>query len=454
MSEDIKDKKGQMIKVFKFNEAYVAPIYKYNAAANFIEWGAKNDYPNYILDLYNNYGSSTHKAIINKKTKLIAGNGYKTVVDPRLAKFMTETQLEKETKKATLDYELLNGFAYEIIWDNAGENITSIKHIPFHKLRLGIKNDEVDFDYVWFSNDWSKYKKGGEYTPEAIKIFDPKDKSGKQIYYHSEYNPQTDGLYPIVSYSTSMNYIELDYEISKFHLNQVKQGYSPSFILNFATGIPLEEEQDAFFKEFKRNYSGADNAGKIILTYSEGTDQKPELTKVDLNDSDERFTLLMEQIEANIVRGAEIPAQLLLTIAGKLGSTQEREELMAEFQDAYVSPRQNTMENAMNEILSVGGYSEQVELQTYKGEKAEEEVVVDDKQAEAQSQLRGSVGGVQALTGIIQNVASGLMSRSSAIATLELIFGFTAEQGERLLGDVVEGEAAPDETKTDINITD
>ena len=108
--------------------------------------------------------------------------------------------------------------------------------------------------------------------PEMIREFNPYVKQGKQIYYYSEYNPDSDGLYPIVGYSTSVNWIEMDYEISKFHLNQVKQGYSPSFILNFATGIPTEEEQDQFFREFKRNYSGAENSGKIIITYSEGAD--------------------------------------------------------------------------------------------------------------------------------------------------------------------------------------
>lgn len=430
--------KGKMVKVFNFNEAYVAPTYKYDKANGFIKWGDKNDYPSYILDMYNNYGSTTHKSIINRKVKMIAGYGFKTISDVRLDSLISSISLEAEMKKAALDYELFNGFAFEVIWDKAGENITSIEQIPMHKLRLGIKNTEIDFDHVWFSNDWSQYKKV-DYEPEMIRVFDPELKSGKQIYIHIEYNPQTDGLYPIPSYSTSINWIEMDYEISKFHLNQVKQGYTPSFILNFATGIPSEEEQDEFFKDFKRNYSGTDNSGKIIITYSEGSEQKPELTKVDLNDSDERFSMLMEQIDQKIVTGAEIPPQLLLSVAGKLGGTEQREELKAEFQDSYISPRQNSMESVLNEILSSAGFDEEVELLTYEGEQTDV-VVVDDAQAAGQAALKSSVGGVQALIAIQQSVAAGTTSRDAAKASIELLYGFSPEDADRLLGTVQEGE--------------
>ena len=434
--------KKNSVKILKFNEAYVAPSYKWNKSTSVIEWGKKNNYPLYILDLYNNYGSPTHKSIINRKTKMLAGNVLREVQSPELSKFIKDNNVELEIKKASLDFELLNGFAFEIIWDNGGENIVSFNHIPLHKLRLGIPSDEIDFDYLWFTNDWNQFKKAG-YEPEFIRAFDPKVKEGKQIFFYSEYNPTTDDLYPIPGYSTSMNWVETDYEISRFHLNQVKQGYAPSFMLNFATGIPTEEEQDDFFKEFKKNFQGSENSGKIIMTYSEGQEQAPELNKIDLNDSDKRFNLLKTQIKDEIIMGHEIPPQLLLSVAGKLGSQQEREELMAEFQMSYVSPRQIQMEDVVNDILIAGGFDENVELLTYLGEITEETIVVDDKQLEAQATLKGSVGGVQALTGIIQNVASGLMSRSSAIATLELIFGFNEEQAIRLLGDVEEGEGLP-----------
>jgi hypothetical protein len=346
-------------KVFTFNEAYQAPEYKYNKNRGFVEWGNKNVYPTYILDLYNNYGSTTHKSIINKKVKLISGQGLEDVVSPELATFIKSNKLNQEIKKATLDYELYNGFSFEIIWNNEGTSISSVKHIPYHKVRIGIESEEVPFNHYWFSNDWSQYRKA-EYEPELIRAFNSLVKQGKQLYFYTEYNPACDGLYPIPGYSTTMNWVEMDYEISKFHLNQVKQGYSPSFILNFSTGIPTAEEQDLFYKEFKRSYSGTENSGKIILTYSEGQEGKPELIPIQLNDSDDRFLMLAEQIETNIVKGHEIPPQMIILTPGKLSSTDERKELSLEFQKDYISPRQTQIEDVLNDILVTFG--EEVKL--------------------------------------------------------------------------------------------
>jgi hypothetical protein len=338
------------VKIFNFSQAYEAPDYRYNTKQGLVEWGKDNCYPIYVLDLYNNYGSTTHKSIINRKNKLITGQGWELINDPKIESFIKKNNLNKEVRKIGLDYELFNGFALEIVYTNEGNDIASLKHVPFHKLRIGIPTEELNFEHYWYSDDWKQFKKE-MYEPKFYRSYNPLIKQGKQLFYFTEYNPQTDGLYPIPGYSTSMNFIEMDYEIGKFHLNQVKQGYAPSFILNFATGIPSLEEQDEFFREFRRNYSGSENAGKIIITYSEGIEGKPELIPIQLNDSDDRFVMLQETIERNIVMGAEIPPQLVILTPGKLGSSEERTELQAEFQSSYVSPRQTQIEELFNQIL-------------------------------------------------------------------------------------------------------
>ena len=109
--------KGKQYKVFSFNEAYSAPVNKYNANRGIVEWGKDNMYPNYLLDLYNTYGSTTHKSIINKKTKMIAGQGFDDIVSPEVKAFVKKNKLEFETFKASMDYELFNGFSFEVIYE-------------------------------------------------------------------------------------------------------------------------------------------------------------------------------------------------------------------------------------------------------------------------------------------------------------------------------------------------
>jgi hypothetical protein len=359
----MENKKKLPFKVINFNQAYKPPVNKFKPTQGFVEWGEKNEYPNKTFELYNYTGSSTSKSIINKKTALISGNGFEDVQDESLNKFINRTKLEKQTKQATLDYEIINGFAFEVVWANDGVTIASIKHIPIHKLRVGIESEETPYPHYLFSNDWTQYRKEA-YRPEVIREWNPLIKQGKQIYVYYQYNPFLD-VYPVESYSNAMNWIEMDYEISRFHINQLKQGYHPTFVFNFATGVPSEEEMDDFHRDFQDKFQGTENAGNMFLTFSEGRDNAPELTPITLNDSDDRFAMLIEQSEIQIARGHEVPPQMVVLTPGKLSSTDERLELLKEFQLTYITPRQENVEEVLNEILSTGGYSEEVKLSQY-----------------------------------------------------------------------------------------
>jgi hypothetical protein len=363
--EEPNNQKGVPVKLFQFNEAYVAPIYTYQKKGDyhFLSFGADNLYPLFLLELYNNYGSPLNKSIINKKTKMTAGFGYKPLADAKLNEWAKKNNLERLLLYLAKDFMIYGGFAIEVIWNREGTSF-DINYLPIHTLRIGLKETEEEADYYWYSKDWGQYKKE-EYKPEYIKRFDPKDRTGRQAIYYIEPNPAATSLYPIPDYSTAINFVDLDYQIGKFHLNQVRQGFAPSFILNFATGIPTIDEQNQFFREFQRNFKGAENAGKIMITYSDGGDQKPEMIPIQLNDSDDRFILLQEMVEKNITQAHEMPVQLVSFQPGRLGSADERKELMAEFQTYYIAIKQNQMEEAINGILETIGYTEQIVLRDY-----------------------------------------------------------------------------------------
>lgn len=60
------------------------------------------------------------------------------------------------------------------------------------------------------------------------------------------------------------------------------------------------------------------------------------------------------------------------------------------------------------------------------------------QRAEAQANLKGTVGGVQGILQIQQSVAQGITKRDAAISLLETIYGFDSETANRLLGDPIE----------------
>ena len=202
---------------------------------------------------------------------------------------------------------------------------------------------------------------------------------------------------------------------------------------------------DEYYRDFRRNYQGSGNSGKVIITYSNGADEKPEITPITLNDSDERFIMLQDMVEKNIVMGHEIPPQLIILTPGKLGSTQERQELLVEFQQYYIEIRQQQMEAQFNYVLSKIGFNEEIRLKKY------DEVNVDKEedlgiQLKAQAELKGSAAGVQGILAIQASVSQGITSVDSGASILELIYGINPTHARRMLGEP-EQQITPDNTQ-------
>ena len=331
-------------KIFNFNKVSEAPKNTPNKKDGFVSWGLKNDYPQYLMDLYNHKGSGVHKSIINRKVKMIAGQGIEN-----LERRDDKLRVGELCKRLALDYELYNAYAIEVVYSNGGD-VVELNHISIARLRAGIVSEEINFKHFWYSTNWNQYKKE-EHKPQFIREFNPLIKQGRQLYYYQDYNPDTD-VYPTNYYSNEINWIELDYEISKFHLNQAKNGYAPQFVLNFATGIPDEEQMDDIVRNFKREYKGT-SGETMMITFSEGGEQKPELIPIALNDSDERFVNLAKEVKENIFIGHEItnPQLFGVRVAGELGGKNELVESLEIFQAIYVNQRQNDVEYGINEIL-------------------------------------------------------------------------------------------------------
>jgi hypothetical protein len=71
-----------------FRKDFVLPVEEQDRLLGFIKWGKKNDYPYFLVDLYN--GSAWHQGIIKNKTHYIAGGGLE-VVTGNLERFLNNS---------------------------------------------------------------------------------------------------------------------------------------------------------------------------------------------------------------------------------------------------------------------------------------------------------------------------------------------------------------------------
>jgi hypothetical protein len=362
MSEE---KNNIPFKILNFAKGQGIPTFKENRNNLWIDYGKDNLYPQFLLDVFNNY-SNKHKAIINRKVDMTTGNGIKEPMTPELQKFSANKwgskDLEEISVRINFDYEICGGFAILVRWNVDGTSIAAIDFLPFDKCRLSPCEEKI-----LVSKDWSNPRRN-ENKPVEYCRFSPRKAVDypSQIFYFVE---ETNGVdyYPLPYYSSTLNWISLDYEVSNFHLSSVRNGFQPGFILNFSTGIPTLEEMDSAYKEFEKRYTGTDNAGKFILTFSEGQEQKPEFIPINLNDSDERFIMLHKEMMDEIFIGHQVtdPQLFGIRVPGELGGRDQLLENLAMFQSVYVSSKQGVIEKQLDKLAKWANVVEPIKFNDY-----------------------------------------------------------------------------------------
>ena len=317
----------------------------------FVNYGDDNLFPQYLVDLY--HSSATHNALVTSIAMMIYGEGFDASdLEGRLA--FDQWNLNDELRKACLDFKIQGGFALEVNWSLDRTTIANVAHLPFENIRSGFVNEEEKVEYYYYSKDWSDKRE----EPVEICCFDVEKKIDHptQIMYVKPFSPGS-FYYPKPDYVGSINYIELDKEISIYHINNIQNGMSPSFSIHFKNGIPPQEERNRIRMDIERQLSGAGNAGKFIVTYSDDPERKPDFEPFQLSDAHNQYQFLSEEVTAKIMIGHRVtsPQMFGVAVPGKLGGGGELAESAELFEKNVIRPARQVVEEAVKTLLNASG---------------------------------------------------------------------------------------------------
>ena len=115
----------------------------------------------------------------------------------------------------------------------------------------------------YVSGDWANTRTNKPYRVPAFNVNDRT--SANQILYTGLYSPNMNSYYT-ADYISCNNWSLIDSKVSEFHLNNISNGFTGSFMISFANGIPTAEErrqierslEDKFTSEKKRRKICAD----------------------------------------------------------------------------------------------------------------------------------------------------------------------------------------------------
>lgn len=319
----------------------------------YIKYGENNDYPEYIVDLYNK--SSKHSAIIKSKVHYITGNGWSGEADAQgFIDYANRVEsLNDLTRKVSLDIEIFGGAYMEVIWDLAG-NLAEIWHCDYVKIRTNKDNTQY-----WYKEDW----KDNKVKPDVIAAFNPKLPTGKQILYIKEYRPNI-GIYGLPSYFAALNYIESDIEVSKHILGNAQTGFSASKLITLPNGEPNDEEKRNVDNRLRKTYSGADGK-KYMIAFVNDISRKPVVDDLGTSDlTKEDFGRVDSLIQTNIFSGHQVTTPSIMGIAeaGKLGSRTEMRDGYEIFKNTYVNAKQMHLESVFNMLAKLKGVTSEIKI--------------------------------------------------------------------------------------------
>jgi len=340
--------------VLSFAEAK-QPEYKEKKGegGGYIEFGHKNEYPNYLVDLFNK--SAKHNSIIKGKVNYITGNGFKIVgeADPIGEQFIASANqsesLTEILRKVSTDIEIFGGAYMQIVWSQVGGNLSEIYHLDYTKVRANEDNTQY-----WYSDNWKDQK----YKKEVYNAFNSQIRTGTQILYLKEYRPNLNA-YALPGYFGALNYIESDIEISKHVLGNAQTGFSASKLITLPNGEPTDDEKRMIERKFTDRFTGSDGK-KFILSFTNDASRKPIVDDLGASDiTKEDFQNVDKLIQQNLYAGHQITAPDLFGIAtpGQLGSRQQMRDSYEIFKNTYVNDKQIYLEQVFNLLAKLHGAS-------------------------------------------------------------------------------------------------
>ena len=345
-----------------------APLVQEVRGKDWIEYGDANGewrnlYPQFLIDLY--YSSSITAAIVNATAEMISAEDI-VITDEedrdeearvKLQNFMNNANsnetLHEVIKKVAFDFKLQGAFALNIVWSKDRTQIAEIYHIPVEKIRCERPDEFGKTRAYYVSGDWANTRTNKPYRVPAFNVNDRT--SPNQILYSGLYSPNMNSYYT-ADYISCNNWSLIDSKVSEFHLNNISNGFTGSFMISFANGIPSADERRQIEQSLEAKFTSEKNAGKFVLTFSDDKTRVPEITSISPSDLDKQYLALQELLTSNILSGHRVTSKTLMGLDSANGFSSNADELLNAsnfYLNTVVMPFQGQILKTLHKIFQV-----------------------------------------------------------------------------------------------------
>lgn len=311
----------------------------------FVTYGEKNLYKEWLYSLYQN--NSNLQSIINGTTSFCT---YGVESTKRINEY---DEIDEMLGHLISDY-LLFGEAYLLVCRDSNFKVRDVYWTDAQFIRV-----DKDEQAYFYSEDWDKSY--GRVKTVVYPKFLPNGTDYKSIL--AIKTPQSRGVYGMPLWKSAVKSVLIENKIDDFHLNNISNGFFPSVIINLNNGVPEDEVKAEIEKDFNEKFCGAENAGRFVLSFNDGLQNKTTIEKLEPSDYSEKFNTLATRARQEIyVAFGATPNLFGLPTETTGFNSQEFDEAFKIYYNAMILPVQTKIKNAFKkaygeDILTFGRYS-------------------------------------------------------------------------------------------------
>jgi len=337
--------------------AYEMPQAVEEKNKDYVCYGEDNNYFSFLIQQY--LQSATNNAAIKSISDLIYGQGIcidGLEKDSKEVKELKKLINHRDLKKIILERKMLGMAAMQVIYNRAGNNrkVVGIKHFPIHTLRPEKMNADGVIENYYYHPNW--VDKSPSDTLKKIPTFG----NSKELIELFILKPYISGYsyFSPVGYSGALPYCELENEISDYLLNEAKNSFSGTKVINFNNGVPSAKERQVISNDVKQKLTGS-RGQKVIVAFNENSDSKATVEDISLNDAPSHYEYLANEAMHKILVGHRVTSPMLLGIKdGGNGLASNSDEIMVAsqlFNSTVIANFQDEILDALEEILELNG---------------------------------------------------------------------------------------------------
>lgn len=268
---------------------------------DFINWGPQNNFPDYLRELYKNV--TTLRTIINGCVDYVAGNriqGVPIMQDGKMNR--GEESLRDIVRAGARSFMLYGGISYNVVRAADGRP-AEIYIVDMRYIRSNKENTVFYYSEDWRKR-WGKTKDliYPKYERRITEQWAGMDEEARRDHLSTiaYFKAEDSETYPVCPFEPAIKDCEIERMIEEFHLNDLNNGFSASYLLNFLNGLPSEDVKKEIEKEAREKLTGYQNAGRLLLNFATDKEHAATAQRLEASNFEERYNTLAKRSRQQI----------------------------------------------------------------------------------------------------------------------------------------------------------